>query len=310
MRVMASVVEADGLTKTYGPVDALRGVSFEIPSGAWGLLGPNGAGKTTLLRILLGLTGATRGTVTVLGEDPQRSATGIREKIGFVPEGDAHVPGLTGVQFVAFAGRLCGLPGDDAKQRAHAVLNFVGLEEERYRDVADYSKGMLQRAKLAQALVHDPGVLFLDEPTNGLDPDGREAMLALIRGLAVEHGISVVLASHVLPEVEAVCDGALVLDQGRVVANASLDELKERQQATFRVRVRGSVDAFESALDAEGASLEQTPEGTLMVKTPSQAGAVLVLEAAQEAGVQVRQVEPARASLEDALVTTLEEASR
>lgn len=307
---MASVVEADGLTKTYGPVDALRGVSFEIPSGAWGLLGPNGAGKTTLLRILLGLTGATRGTVTVLGEDPQRSATGIREKIGFVPEGDAHVPGLTGVQFVAFAGRLCGLPGDDAKQRAHAVLNFVGLEEERYRDVADYSKGMLQRAKLAQALVHDPGVLFLDEPTNGLDPDGREAMLALIRGLAVEHGISVVLASHVLPEVEAVCDGALVLDQGRVVANASLDELKERQQATFRVRVRGSVDAFEAALDAAGASLDQTREGTLMVMTPKGEGAVLVLEAAQEAGVQVRQVEPARASLEDALVTTLEEASR
>ncbi len=306
---MGSVVEAEGLTKTYGPVDALRGVSFEIPSGAWGLLGPNGAGKTTLLRILLGLTDPTRGSVRVLGDDPQRAASSIRERIGFVPEGDAHVPGLSGVQFVSFAGRLCGLPGDDAKQRAHTVLNFVGLEEERYRDVAGYSKGMLQRAKLAQALVHDPGVLFLDEPTNGLDPEGRQALLALIRGLAMDHGISVVLASHVLPEVEAVCDGALVLDQGRVVANASMEALKERQQATYRVRVRGSVDAFETALNTLGGQLETTREGSLRVVTPGDEGAVLVLKAAEDAGVQVRQVEPARASLEDALVTRLEEAS-
>ncbi len=298
------VVSADALTKSYGNVDALRGVSFEIPSGAWGLLGPNGAGKTTLLRILLGLTAPTRGSVSVLGRDPGREAARIREAVGFVPEGDAFAPGLSGVELVAYAARLNGLPVEDAKQRAHAVLNFVGLDEERYRGVSGYSQGMRQRAKLAQALVHDPGVLFLDEPTNGLDPEGREEMLGLIDRLASLQGISVVLASHVLPEVEAVCEGALVLDQGRVVENERLEVLKARRSGVYRVRVRGSVEGFEEALEGLGASAEQTPEGPLLV---SAGQARTVLEAAEQSGVQVRQLEPARASLEDALVTTLEE---
>lgn len=301
------VVTAEGLTKSFGPVEALQGVSFEIPAGAWGLLGPNGAGKTTLLRLLMGLAGPTRGSCRVLGNDPTRNPTAIREHVGLVPEADAYVPGLSAIRYVAYAGQLGGLPADDAKQRAHEVLNFVGLDEERYRDVGDYSKGMLQRAKLAQALVHAPDLVFLDEPTNGLDPDGREEMLELIASLPRSHDMSVVLASHVLPEVEATCEGALVLDQGRVVANDEMETLKATREATYRVRIRGELEAFEDALDEQGASLDRTPEGALLVSTPTNGGPRAVLEAARAAGVQVRQLEPERASLEDALVTALEE---
>jgi ABC-2 type transport system ATP-binding protein len=301
------VVDVEGLTKSYGSVTALRGVSFELPAGAWGLLGPNGAGKTTLIRILLGLEGPTRGSATVLGEDPTDDPIRIRERVGLVPERDAHVPGLSGVRFVAFAGQLAGLPEDEAMQRAHEVLNFAGLGEERYREVADYSTGMLQRAKLAQAIVHGPELVFLDEPTNGLDPDGREEMLDLVASLPDRHDISVILASHVLPEVEATCEGALLLDQGRVVANDRLETLMATREATYRVRIRGDVERFRGALETVDASLEQTPEGTLLVTAPAEAGTRTVLEAAQAAGVHVRQLEPARASLEDALVTALEE---
>lgn len=301
------IVSTEGLTKRYGPIVALEDATIEIPRGAWGLLGPNGAGKTTLLRLLLGLTPPSGGQANVLGFDPTHEPKAIRQRIGFVPERDAYVPGLTGVRYVAYAGRLGGLPATDAKQRAHEALNFAGLDEARYRDVADYSQGMRQRAKLAQAIVHDPEIVFLDEPTNGLDPDGREEMLELIDALVNRHGIAAVLASHVLPEVEAVCDGALVLDEGRVVANDRLEALTAVRQATFMVRIRGEREPFAAELNRREARLERTPEGMLLVRTPERDGAHLVLEAAEAADVQVRHLAPARASLEDALVTALEE---
>ncbi len=303
-------MRTEGLTKRFGQVQALDDATIEIPRGAWGLLGPNGAGKTTLLRLLLGLTPPSGGSAEVTGLDPTRDAKEIRQRIGFVPERDAYVPGLTGVRYVAYAGRLGGLPATDAKQRAHEVLNFVGLDEERYRDVADYSQGMRQRAKLAQAIVHDPEIVFLDEPTNGLDPEGRDEMLELIRSLATRHGIAVVLASHVLPEIEVVCEGALVLDDGRVVANDTLDKLKAVQQAAYLVRIRGEQQAFATALNRRQASLERTPDGKLLVRTPSEDGTSTILEAAQDANVQIRHLEPARASLEDALVTALDKSAK
>lgn len=299
------VVTTQGLSKAYGPVQALDDVTVEIPRGAWGLLGPNGAGKTTLLTLLLGLRAPSAGTASVAGFDPEEDPVAIRQRIGYVPEGDAYVPGLTGVRYVAYGGRLGGLPAEDAMQRAHEVLNFVGLDEERYREVEDYSQGMRQRAKLAQAIVHDPEIVFLDEPTNGLDPEGREEMLELIASLARDHGIGVVLASHVLPEVEAVCEGALVLDGGRVVANDRLDELKAVERANYIVRIRGELAPFADALNAVDASVERTPEGPLRVRVRDEEGPPAILKAARSAGVQVRHLEPARASLEDALVTAL-----
>lgn len=305
---MASpVIVTEGLTKHFGPIQALEDLSVEIPARTWGLLGPNGAGKTTLLRLLLGLIEPTSGTASVAGRDPAQDPLGVRERTGFAPEREAFVPGTTGISYVAYAGELGGLPRSDAIQRAHSVLDFVGLGESRYRGVVEYSQGMRQRAKIAQALVHDPDLIFLDEPTNGLDPEGREEMLELIRNLAARHEVSILLASHILPEVEAVCEGALVLSNGQAVANDRMEELTAVQQATLRVRIRGDRDAFEDRLQAQGARLEETTEGILLVHVEDDTGTHTVLQAAQQAGVQVRELTPARQDLEEALVTSLQE---
>jgi ABC-2 type transport system ATP-binding protein len=303
------VIETEGLAKRYGHVQALDDLSVTIPQGAWGLLGPNGAGKTTLIGLLMGLVEPSAGSARVFGIDPSQNPLAVRETVGLAPEGQAHVPGLTGVQYVGYAGQLGGLPPTEAKQRAHEVIDFVGLGEARYREVQEYSQGMLQRAKLAQALVHDPKLVVLDEPTNGLDPEGREDMLSLIDSIATRHDISILMASHVLPEVEQVCEGALVLDQGEGLANQPIDELLATREDTYRVRFRGDHEAFHERLGRIGARAEQTPEGVTMVHLDGTHGTRDILEAALDANGHVRHLEPARASLEDALVTVLEEGS-
>src|SRR4051794_40422481 len=171
------------VTKTYGPIPALHNLSVEAKTGAVGMLGPNGAGKTTLIRTLLGLITIDSGGGKVLGLDVHEQRLAIRQAVGFAPEDECLFPGLAGVDFVAYAGELCGMSRNDGMQRAHEVLNYVGLGEERYRQVESYSTGMKQRLKLASAIVHDPKLLILDEPTNGMDPRGREEILELARDL-------------------------------------------------------------------------------------------------------------------------------
>ncbi|MGH9329457.1 MAG: ABC transporter ATP-binding protein, partial [Vicinamibacterales bacterium] len=194
-----SVVTLDNVTVTYGKNPALRDVSAEFGSGAVGLLGPNGAGKSTMLKALLGFVKPDRGRMQVLGLDVAAKPLEIRGRLGYMPETDAHIPGMNAVTFVAYCGQLAGLPFSDAMQRAHEVLYYVGLGEARYRNLETYSTGMKQRIKLAQALVHDPDLLFLDEPTNGMDPKGREDMLALVKDIAHNKKISLILSSHVMP---------------------------------------------------------------------------------------------------------------
>src|SRR5437588_7382687 len=191
------------VTKTYGKVTALRGLSVEAAPGAVGLLGPNGAGKTTLIRTLLGLTAPDAGAGEVLGMDVRTRRLDIRQAVGFMPEDECLFPAVPGVGFVAYAGELCGMATADALQRAHEVLNYVGLDEARYRQVESYSTGMKQRLKLAAAIVHDPKLLILDEPTNGMDPAGRQEMIDLARDLAHGKGMSLILANHLLPAVQA-----------------------------------------------------------------------------------------------------------
>src|SRR6187401_2549726 len=198
---MPSVVELQRVTVRYGARTALRDVSAVFPAGAVGLLGPNGAGKSTMLRALLGFVPPTEGELTVLGLDVAKSPLAIRARIGYMPETDGHIPGMNAVSFVAFCGELSGLPRADAMQRAHEVLFYVGLGEARYRNLETYSTGMKQRIKLAQALVHDPDLLFVDEPTNGMDPKGRDEMLELVRDIAYSRHISLILSSHVMPDV-------------------------------------------------------------------------------------------------------------
>src|SRR5256712_13495094 len=206
MTETAPVVTLDHVTVAYGRSQVLQDVTASFAAGAVGLLGPNGAGKSTMLKALLGFVVPNRGRMRVLGHDVATAALEIRARVGYMPETDAHIPGMNAVSFVAYCGELAGLPRVDAMQRAHEVLFYVGLGEARYRNVETYSTGMKQRIKLAQALVHDPDLLFLDEPTNGMDPRGRDEMLELVRDLAHNKGVNLIVSSHLLPDVEYTCD--------------------------------------------------------------------------------------------------------
>jgi ABC-2 type transport system ATP-binding protein len=233
----APLVEFRDLGVSYGPVLALAGVSGALRPGPTGLLGPNGAGKTTFLKTLLGFLKPERGRLTAFGLDPGRQPLEVRRRIGYMPEGDCHIPEMTASAFVSYAGELSGMPRNEAVSRSHEVLYYVGLGEARYRTLDTYSTGMKQRVKLAQALVHDPDLLLLDEPTNGLDPAGREDMLTLIADVADSKGISLVLCSHLLRDVERVCRAVIVMDrEGRRLGNIA--ELTGRRPV-FDVRRQG-----------------------------------------------------------------------
>src|SRR4249920_3494837 len=232
------VVTLEGVTVTYGKNRALRDVTSSFAAGAVGLLGPNGAGKSTMIKSLLGFIVPERGRLRVLGLDVAESPLEIRARVGYMPENDAHIPGMNAVSFVAYCGELAGLPRVDAMQRAHEVLFYVGLGEARYRNVETYSTGMKQRIKLAQALAHDPDLVFLDEPTNGLDPKGRDEMLELIRDLAHDKHVNVILSSHVLPDIEYTCDEVIVLDKGRLAAAGPIAGLKPPQGRIYELRFK------------------------------------------------------------------------
>ncbi len=213
-----TLIATESLTKRYANnVVALADLTVEVEPGIVGLVGANGAGKSTLIKILLGLLPPTNGRVRVLGLDPATDAAAVRARVGYMPEHDCLPPDLAAAEFVTHMGRMSGLPKTAARERASEALRHVGLYEERYRQIGGYSTGMKQRVKLAQALVHDPDLLLLDEPTNGLDPAGRDAMLTLIQRIGTEFGISVVVCSHLLGEVERICDSLVAIDAGRLL---------------------------------------------------------------------------------------------
>jgi ABC-2 type transport system ATP-binding protein len=236
----------------------------------------------------------------------------IRARLGYMPESDALIPGMNAVSFVAYCGELAGLPRSDAMQRAHEVLYYVGLGEARYRNVETYSTGMKQRIKLAQALVHDPDLLFLDEPTNGMDPRGREEMLDLVRDLAHNKGMDVIVSSHLLPDVEYTCSYVVVLDKGAVAAAGPIEALKGPAGRVYEVRVKGSVAQFIAALQADGLECHETEEDVMRVfvpGTPEQAGTDQrrLCRLAQLAGVQVRHMRPSLPTLEDVFARAIGE---
>src|SRR4051794_10697053 len=286
------------ITKTYGPVTALSDFTVEAPSGAVGLLGPNGAGKTTMIRALMGLIRIDAGSGDVLGLDIHRRRLDVRQVVGFVPEDECLFPGVEGIEFVAYAGELSGMGRTDAMQRAHEVLDYVGLGEARYRKVESYSTGMKQRLKIASAIVHDPRLVILDEPTNGMDPAGRLEVLDLARDLARHKRINLLFSSHLLTDVEAVCDHILVLGRGRLLAQGSVAELTRAERAAFEVRVKGDAAAFARRLEPLGCAAELKDE-SLLVELPEGQTAALIWRAALEAGEQVRTLRPVRSSLEE-----------
>jgi ABC-2 type transport system ATP-binding protein len=299
-----SAVVLDHVSVSYGRQAALRDVSASFPSGAVGLLGPNGAGKSTLLKALLGFIAPTAGRLEVLGLDVAHRAIDIRRRLGYMPESDGHVPGMNAVTFVAYCAELAGLPKSDAVQRAHEVLYYVGLGEARYRNLETYSTGMKQRIKLAQALVHDPDLLFLDEPTNGMDPKGREEMLDLVRDLSRNKGVSLILSSHLLPDVEYTCDHVVVLDKGAVAASGPIEALKGPAGRVYEVRVKGETAAFLAALRDAAMECHETEEDVMRVFVPGGAGAPgddqrRICDVARMNRVQVRHLRPSVPTLED-----------
>jgi ABC-2 type transport system ATP-binding protein len=295
------VVSLDNVTVEFGRNRALNGVTAAFVPGAVGLLGPNGAGKSTMIKSLLGFIVPLQGQMRVLGLDVAVSPVEIRARIGYMPENDAHIPGLTAVQFVSYCGELAGLPRDDETQRAHEVLYYVGLGEARYRNVETYSTGMKQRIKLAQALVHDPDLLFLDEPTNGMDPKGRDEMLELVRDLAHNKGVNLILSSHLLPDVEYTCDQVVVMDKGRIAASGPIDALKQPRGRVYELRVKtpGELEDFFDRLRAAGLECHSTDDDVVRVFVPGEGGARRLFALAAESRVQVRHLRPSVPTLED-----------
>jgi len=299
-----TLVEFRDLAVSYGPLPALAGVSGAFPAGATGLLGPNGAGKTTLLKTLLGFLRPDRGRLTAFGLDPGKTPLEVRRRIGYMPEVDCHLPGMTAAGFVSFAGELSGLPRDEAISRGHEVLYYVGLGEARYRTVDTYSTGMKQRVKLAQALVHDPDLLLLDEPTNGLDPEGRDEMLALIRDVSQRRGISLILCSHLLRDVEQVCETVIVLNQGQVAAAGPIAELTGPRRSVYDVRLKGDPAALLTDLKDRGCEWREVEDGYRVFLSDG-FGPELIFATARECGVQVRYLRPGAESLEDVFLKAL-----
>ena len=224
------LIATQGLTKRFGSVTALSDLDVDIEPGVIGLVGANGAGKSTLIKILLGLLAATEGHATVLGLDVAQDGSAIRERVGYMPEHDCLPPDVPATEFVVHMARMSGLPATAARERTADILRHVGLYEERYRTIGGYSTGMRQRVKLAQALVHDPQLVLLDEPTNGLDPAGRDDMLGLIRRINVDFGISVLVTSHLLGELERVCDHVVVIDAGQLLRSSSTADVTAASQ--------------------------------------------------------------------------------
>jgi ABC-2 type transport system ATP-binding protein len=311
----STAVSLDHVTVSYGTNRALRDVSAVFPTGAVGLLGPNGAGKSTMLKSLLGFIAPTSGRLEVMGLDVAERPLEVRAKLGYMPETDGHIPGMNAVTFVAYAAQLAGLPKADGMQRAHEVLFYVGLGEARYRNVETYSTGMKQRIKLAQALVHDPELLFLDEPTNGMDPKGRDEMLELIRDIAHNKGISLILSSHLLPDVEYTCDHVVVLDKGAVATHGPIETLKGPSGRVYEVRVKGVppyLPAFIAALQASGFECHETDEDVMRVFVTGELAAPgddqrRLCEIAQQMHVQVRHLRPSLPTLEDVFARAIGE---
>jgi ABC-2 type transport system ATP-binding protein len=294
----APVITAVNLRKMYGPHLALDDVNLEIPSGAIGILGPNGAGKSTLFKCLLGLIKTTSGEGTVLGYDIRTEGDKIRSRIGYMPEYDALDPGLAAIDQVRYSGELLGMNPAHATQRAHEVLEYVGLKDQRYRKIETFSTGMMQATKLACALVHDPEILICDEPTNGLDQRAREFMLQTLRRTVSEGGRSVLMSSHVMDDVQDVCDRIVMIHKGKIVVQSRIDELAKQVDREIEISIWGGASRMQAALEGRGFEVRRLGR-VIRVDRVDDNTTFVILEAAVEAGVQVRQMQEYEPDLED-----------
>ena len=299
------VITARNLRKMYGPHLALDDINLEIPPGAVGILGPNGAGKSTLFKCLLGLITTTSGDGTVLGYDIRTEGDKIRSRIGYMPEYDALDPDLSAIDQVRYAGELLGMNPAHATRRAHEVLEYVGLKDQRYRKIETYSTGMKQAAKLACALVHDPDVLICDEPTNGLDQRAREFMLQTLRRTVTEGNRSVLMSSHVMDDVQEVCDRIVMIHNGRIVVQRRIEDLARQIEREIEISVWGGASRMQQELESRGFVVRRLGR-VLRVDRADDNTTRNILKAAVSADVQVRQMQEYEPDLEDIFLLIME----
>ena len=304
---MTALVELKSITKDYGDYRALSNVDLTIRSGITGLLGPNGAGKSTLIKILLGLVRISDGDGHVLGFPIRTSADQIRTHVGYMPEDDCYVHGLSGIESMQVVAQLSRFSATEALRRGHEILDFCGMGQERYRLVETYSTGMRQKLRFAMAIVHDPKLLILDEPTSGLDPEEREAMLNRIRILTRQFQKSVILCTHILPDVQVVCDNVVILAGGAVRISDSLDELCRMPNPSLTVTLSGERDAYRESLKKKGVKSEVVSLRQLRVFGDADALHEHIWSAATESGCVVRGLAPSKNSLEQIFLAAVGE---
>jgi ABC-2 type transport system ATP-binding protein len=301
------IVELQGLEVRFGGRPILQGLNASLSGRCIGLLGPNGAGKTTLLHTLLGFHPPSAGTARVFGYDIKAETRAIRELMGYMPESDAFINGMTGVRFVRMMGELSGLPSERSLERAHETLFYVGLGEARYRKVETYSLGMKQMAKLAQALIHGPRLLFLDEPTNGLDPDARERMLRLVKDIRDTGEVNIILSSHLLRDVEECCEEVLILKQGKIASYCNLEAERRANRKFLDLEVRGGDDAsFAAAVEALGVEMARDSKQRMKIVLPEGVEIRDLYRLAAERQVQIRRLDFKKDSLQDIFLKAME----
>lgn len=299
---MEKIIELNNIQFSYGKYKAIDDVSLNIGKGVFGLLGPNGAGKTTLMKVLLGFLNPSNGGGRVLGFDITRDRKDVRRKIGYMPESDCLMPGMDAVTLTAYLGELSGMHRQEAVKRAHEVLYYVGLEESRYRNVETYSAGMKQRLKLAQALVHDPKLLLLDEPSSGMDPKGRMEMLELIKDIGNKEQMNIIISSHLLPDIEYTCRHVIILNKGKVATERDVKYSQKQTIQRFEVKLKGNDTKFLEKLKSMDFPIDPGKKETHSITLPKTATTRDLFKTALETGVQIRHLKEIKKTLEDTFV--------
>jgi ABC-2 type transport system ATP-binding protein len=307
---MQPVIELDNLEVRFGERPILKKLNGSLTGRAIGLLGPNGAGKSTLINTLLGFHQPYAGAARILGMDIRRDAKRVRSLIGYMPENDSFIANMTGVHFVRLMAEISGLPPEQAMERAHEAFFWVGLGEARYRKLGTYSLGMKQMAKLAQSIVHGPKLLFLDEPTNGLDPPARARMIQLIQEIrgapSGPGGLNLLISSHLLRDVDECCDQVLILKDGRIAAFCNLEEERRANRKFLELETRGANGTFTAAIERLGCEAASFPNGRIKLVMPDGVDIRQLYALAAEQNVQIRRLNHKRDSLEDIFLKAME----
>ncbi|MCP4219188.1 MAG: ABC transporter ATP-binding protein [bacterium] len=326
---MSKIIELKNIVFSYGNFKAIDNVNLEVGQGVHGLLGPNGAGKTTLMKVILGFLDPSSGNGTVLGHDIRLSHVDVRRKVGYMPESDCLIPGMDAVSLTAYLGELSGMPRQEAIKRAHEVLYYVGLEESRYRMADTYSSGMMQRLKLATALVHDPELLFLDEPTSGMDPQARQEILDLITDISKKGKMNVIISSHILADIESTCRNVVIMNKGKIVANETISHIdknaidkfgidiesgagtkSEQSARLLDLKLKGDIETFKQNLVSLGINdLKKLENGDYTMTLPRSTSSKAFFKLALESNVQVRHFLESRQTLEDTFVNVIGESN-